>query len=406
MDSRYRRKAVMRLSPLQGGLSLCLLLVGSLAWSSEPEVLPVTPIQPGPDSSILLVQQPAQPAQSSGAGDQQQAADRTAAASSVGQSRTNLGRLSRSRAPEMLGDLGGAARAPTRVGIPVIPGAPAAVPAPAASPGLIVLPGTRNFKIAENESPRPDDRVYLSCNFFDDVNGPLNRRLGADLRDIRVFSETFGLEKTFLDGAGSVGLRLPLNTYNADSSLTNLGQASTDVGDLSVILKYALYRDPEQDNYFTAGLAVTAPTGPGSFAGVGNTEKVHATTLQPFVGWLWNGGDWYFQGFSAIDVPTSADVTLLFNDVGVGYYLYRNPNPDSFLTAIAPTVEVHVNTPLNHRGRVTVDNPTGTSDVVDLTAGVNVELFDQARLAVGVVTPVTGPKPFDVEVMAQFRLRF
>jgi hypothetical protein len=399
----------MSLSPLQGGLSLCLLLAGSLAWSSEPEALPVTPIQPGPDGSILLVQQPAQPAQPAGTADQQPAADRTAAASPVSQSRTNLGRLSRSRAPEMLGDLGGAARAPTRLPIPVIPGAPAAgaaAAAAAAGPGLVVLPGTRTFKIAENESPRPDDRVYLSFNFFDDVDGPLNRRLGADLRDIRVFSETFGLEKTFLDGAGSIGLRLPLNTYNADSNLTNLGQASTDVGDLSVILKYALYRDPEQDNYFTAGLAVTAPTGPGSFAGVGNTDQVHATTLQPFVAWLWNGGDWYFQGFSAIDVPTSADVTLLFNDVGVGYYLYRNPNPDAILTAIAPTLEVHVNTPLNHRGRLTVDNPTGTSDVVDLTAGVNVELFDRARLAVGVVTPVTGPKPFDVEIMAQFRLRF
>lgn len=303
----------------------------------------------------------------------------------------------------MLGDA-----PPRRVGgrVQDVPAIATAADAPVAG-GNVVFPGTRTFKIAENESPRPQDRVYFSFNYFDDLNGVLNRRLTSDLRHVNTFTETFGVEKTFLDGNASLGLRLPLNTFQGESLLPEFGRTSTAVGDLSILLKYAMYADPEQDNWLVVGLAVTAPTGPDAFAGLGPASLPHSARLQPFVGWLWNGGNWYVQGFSAIDIPTtSPDVTLDYNDVGLGCFLFRSPDPTRFITAIAPTVEVHVNTPLNHRGAFNLDDPLGTADVVDLTGGVNVDLFDRARLAVGVVAPVTGPRPFNVEVLAQLRLRY
>ena len=48
----------------------------------------------------------------------------------------------------------------------------------------------------------------------------------------------------------------------------------------------------------------------------------------------------------------------------------------------------------------------GTPDWVELTMGTTFELFRRSTLAVGIVTPVTGPKPYDLEVLAQLNLRF
>ena len=73
------------------------------------------------------------------------------------------------------------------------------------------------------------------------------------------------------------------------------------------------------------------------------------------------------------------DVTLLYNDIGVGYFVYRDADPDALVSSVAPTFETHVNVPLNHRGAFRFNDPAGTADVVDLTYGVNV-LFRRRTL--------------------------
>jgi hypothetical protein len=270
-----------------------------------------------------------------------------------------------------------------------------------------VVPWVRGFKIADDESPAPLDRVYFSFDYFDDVNDAANRARGIDLHDVRVYRETFGREKNFLDSAASVGLRLPLDTLTADSNLPALTGSSTDLGDLSVILKAALLRDPDTASLLSVGLAVTFPTGADAFARAGQAVTFHNTALQPFLGYPWNQGDFYLQGFCSLDVPTDTnDVTILHDDVGAGYWVYRQADPGLLLTGIAPALEVHVNTPLNHRGVLHSTDPACTPDVVDLTAGASVELHRGARLAVGLVAPVTGPRPFNVEGIAQLRLNF
>jgi hypothetical protein len=337
------------------------------------------------------------------------------AAADTSQGLTDTASLPASIPPEMLGDQGPimipiqqqppVQQPPTTQPPPTQPPPPPPAPRPVQARPAALVPWVRGDKIAENESPRPQDRLYLSFNFWDNLNASVNRRLGAGLDNLRVYRETFGLEKTFLDGTASIGLRLPLNTLTADGIPPTTGVTTTDIGDLSIILKAALWQDDATGRLFSAGLLVTAPTGPDLFAGTGSGPP-HSTTLQPFVGYVWTLDRWYLHGFSALDIPTDGgEATLLYNDVGIGYLLYRTPEPDDFLTAIVPTLEVHVNTPLNHRGALRPDG-SGTPDVVDLTLGSNFEFRDRTRLAVGVVTPVTGPKPFDFEVLAQFRMRF
>jgi hypothetical protein len=273
------------------------------------------------------------------------------------------------------------------------------------------------FKIAENESPIPEDRIFLTYNFYNDVAGTVFGG-GAPRVDTRstviggnpavissvipggvvgpfdVNREVIGFEKTFLDGNASIGLRAPLLQQQG-----NGGFGGDDFGDLSIVFKGLLWADNVGDA-FSAGLVVTAPTGPSITTVAGD---IHSTLLQPWVGGVLSRGDFYAMGFSSVVVPTDArDVTLLFNDVSVGYAVYR-ATEDRGITAVVPTFEVHVTTPLNQRSILA---PLHVPDLVVLTEGVQFVLGSRSTLAVGVAVPVTGPRPFDLEALAQFNLRF
>src|SRR5262249_20066000 len=135
---------------------------------------------------------------------------------------------------------------------------------------------------------------------------------------LNLHREVIGFEKTFFDGNASFGMRLPfLQLQDGSGDLSR-------VGDLSFILKWALLNDRATGNVFSLGMVVTAPTGDPFFAVNGNT--IHPTILQPYLGYIFNFGNFYVHGFSSVVVPTdSQDVTLLLNDIGVGYWIYRDP---------------------------------------------------------------------------------
>src|SRR5262249_32651750 len=132
------------------------------------------------------------------------------------------------------------------------------------------------FKISENESPRPDDRAFVYYNYYRNVRLPIENggvfpitlgsftgsgQLAASHLDIN--REVIGFEKTFLGGDASIGLRLPiLQTTGGNFGVQGLvppasptpllgisatatldgdsGIGGGHVGDLSVVLKYAL----------------------------------------------------------------------------------------------------------------------------------------------------------------------
>ena len=284
---------------------------------------------------------------------------------------------------------------------------------PGGTPGVVNGNGTTSIlykltglKISDNNSPIPQDRVFYSFNYFDNLNASVDSHILSPISNLQVYHQLFGIEKTFLDGKASIGVRFPLNTIhlNSSASIPGVGGPSTAMGDLSIFLKYILCQ--RENVLFTTGLQVTPPTGPGGFGGNKYYSYFRDTQIQPFIGYLFKRDRFYLQGFSSVNVPTmSQDVTLMFNDVSIGYYVYRPSDPNKFVTAIVPTAEVHVTTPLNHRGFNATDLAS-TPDILNMTFGTNVELRRRAVISAAYVTPVTGPKPFNAELVLLLNIRF
>jgi hypothetical protein len=240
------------------------------------------------------------------------------------------------------------------------------------------------FKIGENGVARPQDRVFATYNYYNNVLGALD-----------VHREMGGIEKTFAGGDASIEVRLPF----VQNHVQNDGGQEDDIADLTFILKYALVN--RADSVLSVGLATTAPTGPVPSMLIlrpDGFERVHPWQLQPFVGYYQAFGDWYVQGFSSAMIPTDErDAVWLFNDVGLGYRLFEG---GGLIRAVIPTVEAHVNTPLSNRGDI------GFSDSVNVTAGTYFLLGERLTLGTAAGTPVTGPRLFDFEAIFSLNWRF
>ena len=240
--------------------------------------------------------------------------------------------------------------------------------------------------VVEWGNPLPRDQVYFGYNFYSNAGGALNPGIGgSDLQ-----RQTAGFETTVF-GNASIGLRIPfVQQYGP------FGLGSQQVGDLTVLLKYAAFYNRETGNAITGGLAITAPTGGGSAVFPDGTTAPHSWLLQPWGGFVYRFDRSYVQGITNLIVPTdSRDVTLLGNSIGVGYWLYRAPT-DRLLTGITPVAEVHVRTPLNHRD---INGNIFLQDQVNVTTGAHFR-FNKAVISGAVVVPLVGPKPFDVEAVA------
>ena len=274
----------------------------------------------------------------------------------------------------------------------------------------IVAPSVRDFKIAENQSPIPQDRVYFNYNFYDNVNGKLNKDFDIPLKYMKINRYIWGFEKTFNNGYGSFGVTLPLNDISAASSEANIPTGGTfnAMGDLTVYLKHILWVDAKAGNLTSAGVAITPPTGPHPFAGSKFLRPSNTLTIQPYFGYYLTLSERFFlHGFESIDAPADpAQPLMLYNDVGVGYYLYRNSGPNPIIRAIIPTFEMHANIPINHNDPYNRLDNFGTPYTVDLTYGLNFQLLDRATLTWAFVTPVTGPKPFSYETTVLLNFYF
>jgi hypothetical protein len=260
---------------------------------------------------------------------------------------------------------------------------------------VLATPSTARgaFKITDNESPRPVDRFFLTYNYFNGV--------GAGIPNFPTFDlhrQVFGFEKTFLDGDASISVRLNTLQAAGDGSLR-----SNDFGDTTIVSKFALINEPN-GNVLSVGFAVTAPTGPDQILLDGT--RLHPTLLQPYAGYIYAFDRLYTQGFASLIIPTDdRDVLLSTSSVAVGYQLYRAADPWSrMLTYVTPTTEAHATIPLNHRGLES--QPVGFPDLVVITNGIHFGLGNRSNLLLGVATPVTGPKLFDLEGIAQFNFRY
>ncbi len=298
-----------------------------------------------------------------------------------------------------------------RVGARQLPDTPDVPPGIPSDAGRINT-RARVFKIADNQIPRPVDRFFFTFNHFEDVNDAINRRLDSNIFNIQVQRYVLGFEKTFLDGRASLGLRQPLNVVHADHvtnvpELFDLTRTRTALGDMFLYSKYVFKENTEANFLLSGGLGLTIPSGPGRFAGAPFIENPHSFTMQPYWAFFKSYGRLFFIGFQSLDVPLNiADATILFNDLGVGYLVYQNNAPGALLTAVAPAFEVHANIPLSHRNPFDPFDEAGTPDIVNLTSGINFTFKQRAIFSAAMVTPVTGPRPFDFEAMALLNIFF
>jgi hypothetical protein len=295
-----------------------------------------------------------------------------AAAGSAAESRGESGSEAlSSAAPQMIGDLiGGGLGAVSR----------------SSSGSRLPIVNRSGVKIADNESPRPLDRVFATYNYFNSVG------IGGAFTGVH--RGLAGFEKTFLDGDASFGMRLP---YLWDDN----GAGLDGIGMLSAIGKYAFYNDAETGNLASGGLAVAIPLG-HSFK-LSDGTNLNSVLLQPYAGFIFGVDDFYSHGFTSLIIPTQNNDVLLYTaDVGVGYRVFQSNNGD-FLRAIIPTVEGHLNVPLNNAGRTElVYFPT----LVSITAGSHFLIGDGAWFTLAGGVPITGPNLYDFEVIAQFNYRF
>ncbi len=261
-------------------------------------------------------------------------------------------------------------------------------------------PSVRGFKISENQSPVPQDRVFFSMNAYQDVNAKLDRDFEAPFKKVQIYNYNWGFEKTFNNGMGSFGLLLPLNniTSQPTAKLLNTAGTSTAPGNLTLFLKHVFYVDLPTGSLVSGGLAISPQTAATNFAGAKYLRANNTTTIQPYFAYLFNIDRFYIHGFNSIDVPYDYNQpTMLYNDIGVGYFLFRNEDKNGFISAIAPTFEAHANIPLNHRDPFNRLDNFGSPDIVNLTSGLNVAFRKTSVLTFGVSAPVTGPRPFSLE---------
>jgi hypothetical protein len=248
-------------------------------------------------------------------------------------------------------------------------------------------------QITDNDSPRPADRVYFGNNYYDGLAATLNPGFGSFTQN----RSMIGFEKTCLGGAGSIGMRLPFIQLTGPAGL-----GGDSVGDLSVLTKYALYYDPVGINFFTVGFMVTAPTGADGGTLADGSSIPHSVLLQPWVGFVRSGSRAYLQWITNVIIPTdSRDITLMGNSLAAGWWLYRG-NPDRLFPGITPTAEVHLRTPLTNRGS---DSLVYLQDQVNLTGGVHF-FWRRVTVSGAVAVPVVGPRPWNVEAIANVNFWF
>lgn len=276
--------------------------------------------------------------------------------------------------------------------------------------GLMASPNASQaggIKIVEGDSPRPTNRLYYNYNFFGnvDVNSPVN--ISTVFPRMQVHRHIIGFEKTLLDGDASVGLRLPFFSMGGGSVAYETGF----VGDLNVITKYAIINNRETGNVWSAGLILGTPTGgsPNPIANQANQRpeqpRYRGVQIVPYTGYILNFccQRLYFQGFHSVAVPTeNEDPTFISNGFGLGYWLVREPNAD-FIQGFVPTVEVHVNTPLNNFSANRIGD-TLMRNSVNLTSGAYIVL-PRSIIGGAVGVPLSWG-PHRIEALASWTLRF
>ncbi len=315
---------------------------------------------------------------------------------------------------------------------------------------LFLAGGARRAKVAENNRALPTDRTYFTYNHFQNatetnLSGFTPAPFAAQWND-GLDRYTVGVEKTFGCGCWSAELRMPVvseNNFDFVSGSVRSSGTSGNVGNLAAILKHVIYRSCQ--TVTSTGVAVDLPT--GSDAELQTTTvryriENEAVCLSPFIALMGTPSDeMFWNAFAQLDVPLNghtvryeslppftepdvtvgqfSDQTLLYLDVGGGYWLYRNARRCR-PWGVAGIIEFHYTTALADSDQLiaapTRPGPTsmevvtsaGRFDLVNATAGLHANLGGNTQARVAAVVPLCDDanRFFDSEIVVQVNHRF
>ncbi|MGE0759056.1 MAG: hypothetical protein AB7O38_18705, partial [Pirellulaceae bacterium] len=290
---------------------------------------------------------------------------------------------------------------------------------PERGPGIPVAAGDRRFKVSDNVSPFPRDRIYFAYNqFFNAVYTVQGREL-----DVRRY--TFGIEKTFWDGMASLEFRAPFAyglAANQTSDGNDANDSDTQFGNITIAPKVALLAT---DRYMlSAGVGFNIPTAQDASIDTLVIEN-DALHFMPFLGLLvtpnenlyfmsYVQADFDGNGYSIIDSGTYIgqlqEQSLLHLDMAIGRWIYRNDG--ARLSGVAPQLEIHYTTTMQDPDAVNgLFNPAVRMDTLALTAGLNFQFFNVSTLTLAGVAPLRGNQsaaehPYDAEFQLFFNRAF
>jgi hypothetical protein len=251
-----------------------------------------------------------------------------------------------------------------------------------------------SFKISDKGSPKPQDRVYVTYDYYNDVGASTNGTGSGE-----VHRETLGFEKTFLDGNASVGIRLPFTESTGGAS----GIGDGTIGDLTLYGIYAFLNDRQTGNVFSVGMALTIPTGPSFDDPSGH--DLNQFIYQPFIGYIYNFNNSFFvEGFHSALI--SDHQNALSQDVAFGWWMYRCNDTNSTIRGIVPMVELHLYTPLDNTNTTVPTTPGSfaliSDNILTVTAGVSFQIGERMSFGIAAGVPVTGPRPDSFEAITSF----
>lgn len=189
-----------------------------------------------------------------------------------------------------------------------------------------------------------------------------------------------------------------------------------------------------QQSVLSAGLGVVIPTATSLDVGmVDGTPLVSisndAVHLMPFLGGIHSPTEQFFlQGFIQLDFDANGnrlrinsdgtylrdagrinDVTYLYLDFGAGWRLFDDPDSESGLTAITPTLEMHYNRSLQDTdvissGSFQIGNFSENIEIFNMVLGSTFRFGTRSFLTVGYSTPLGGgtDRQFDGELRVLF----
>jgi hypothetical protein len=324
-----------------------------------------------------------------------------------------------------------------------------------------------SFKLGDNESPLPRDRIIFDYSFFD------NTTLAPGGINVNRF--TAGFEKTLFTDRLSIEFRIPFATTfdsnitidanDGNTALTN--QHAIELGNSLFLTKALLSRT--ETTATSAGLGVGLPTASDITVNRSDGENLYrientAPHLIPFVGGVWTPTERLFiQHMAQFDFDITGnevvvnqdpnkqfsedgtfkdagrlkDPVFAFYDLSVGYWLWHLPPcSNQCITGLAGMLELHYNQTLGGFNSVSAKmldstgeqqsfwNPSaaggsleplalqvgggGAFSSLDLTAGVTMEIRDDAYLSLGCCVPTFGGvgHEFDYEIRANFSYYF